>query len=468
MTARFRLAAAVTATTVALTACSAPFSHSHVRPSPFTTHAPARVHVSTGAPSEDTNVAPLTVAAEHLHNESSWNAPRYTVQWPDFADAAGLSSALEDTVTRWKKNFVDASHSDSDSGQDADLSVVWEPVVNAAPLRGIRLTNHTTEAEVVTTTETVYGTTDETWHSIDLVAPTRRAALIDAVRRAAQQDAHVSTGSDVDAAKVFEDVTFDRTGTMIIRIPAGAIGPASAGLLTAEVSNPETYLSAAGRHVRDVAMKDAGHTTAPGSASPITPAETHTDCAKAKCIALTFDDGPGVATESILDTLQRTHAKATFFMLGPAVQAAPDTVRRMANLGMALGDHSWTHPQFPNLSNDQVTSEITRQADAVEKVTGQRPVAVRPPFGAFTSTTPHAGFPFVLWNVDTEDWKNRNADATTKRALDGAQRGAIVLMHDIRPSTAKALPGIIASLQHDGYTLVTIGDLIPTMKTDGA
>lgn len=188
-----------------------------------------------------------------------------------------------------------------------------------------------------------------------------------------------------------------------------------------------------------------------------------TDCTKAKCIALTFDDGPGPYTNSILDTLEKKKARATFFTLGPAVQAAPATVQRMVK----LGNHSWSHPQFTTLTDAQVTSEITRTADVLKKITGSDPVAVRPPYGAYTEATPRAGAPFVLWDIDTEDWKNRNADTTTKRVVHGAHPGAIVLMHDIHPSTAKAVPGIVDELQKQGYTLVTIDELIPSMTKDG-
>lgn len=70
------------------------------------------------------------------------------------------------------------------------------------------------------------------------------------------------------------------------------------------------------------------------------------------------------------------------------------------------------------------------------------------------------GWPIVLWEVDTEDWKNRDAAVTTAQVMEGAYPGAIVLMHDIHPSTAKALPGIISGLQERGYTLVTLPELV--------
>ncbi|RLZ02544.1 hydrolase [Kocuria tytonicola] len=211
--------------------------------------------------------------------------------------------------------------------------------------------------------------------------------------------------------------------------------------------------------------------TRPVDAAPTTPVPrpAHTtDCTKAKCIALTFDDGPGPFTSAILDALEKAKARASFFMIGSAITTDPGIVRRMAAAGMGVGNHTWSHPQVTALTPDQVTGEITRQSSAVAAATGHEPFAVRPPYGAFTRSTPHAGLPFVLWDVDTEDWKNLDPTRTTQRALSGAHPGAIVLMHDIHPSTAKALPGIIAALQKQGYTLVTVDELLPGMDPSGS
>nr|WP_277628123.1 polysaccharide deacetylase family protein [Arsenicicoccus dermatophilus] len=224
-------------------------------------------------------------------------------------------------------------------------------------------------------------------------------------------------------------------------------------------------MSPAGHRVRDAVVRST-----PASAAADRPvaaqapaARPPVDCRKVRCLALTFDDGPGKHTAAILDTLAAHKARATFFTLGPAVKAAPQTMRRMRQLGMAVGNHTWTHRQLTRLPAQTVTQEITRTTNAIRSATGAAPVAVRPPYGAFDRRTPHAGLPFVLWDVDTEDWKNRNAAVTTRRALAGARRGSIVLMHDIHPSTAQALPGIVKTLQRQGYVLVTVPELLGRM-----
>lgn len=184
------------------------------------------------------------------------------------------------------------------------------------------------------------------------------------------------------------------------------------------------------------------------------------NCHKEKCLALTFDDGPGPYTRQIVDTLVAHGAKATFFTIGRSVAADPETVKYAHDQGMAIGDHTWSHPILNTLADDAVTSELSKTAQAIEAAIGSRPVGVRPPYGAFSKTTPHSGMPFYLWDIDSEDWKNRDASMTTQRVVSAAHLGGIALMHDIHPSTAEALPGMIEQLQKAGYKLVTVDDLM--------
>lgn len=395
-----------------------------------------------------------------MRAESSWNTPRYAAQWPSLPKAQKLSEALGRQVEAWRSDYAS-----NFSGPHSDMTVVWEPVVNAPDLQGIRLTHSVTAADSAIDSMTIYGDAGSSFTSRQLIADSQRKSLAQQfARQAVKADGGEPFEADPD--DVFTDVSFTHDGTLVATMPEGTIGPMSDGRLYATVKNPQRYLTEEGRRVRGVAMKSPAPSTAQTPTSVAKPKET-VDCTKAKCIALTFDDGPGPYTNSILDTLEEKKARATFFTLGPAVQAAPATVRRMVELGMGVGDHSWSHPQFTDLSDGEVTSEITRTAEVIKKVTGADPVAVRPPYGAYAKETPHAGFPFVLWDVDTEDWKNRNAAVTTQRALAGAHPGAIVLMHDIHPSTAKAVPGIIDALHEQGYTLVTVDELIPAMTKRG-
>lgn len=187
------------------------------------------------------------------------------------------------------------------------------------------------------------------------------------------------------------------------------------------------------------------------------------DCAEAKCIALTFDDGPGPYTERLLDELRRADAPATFFTLGQRIEAYPKVARRIVAEGHELASHTWDHRDLTKLSATDVSRQLTRTADAIEKAAGERPTSVRPPYGATNDTVraaaKKAGEAVILWNVDTLDWKTRSTPSTVKAAV-AAKRGSIVLMHDIHSSTVDAVPQIIERLHAKGYTLVTVSDLV--------
>ncbi|MCL2454042.1 MAG: polysaccharide deacetylase family protein [Micrococcales bacterium] len=182
-------------------------------------------------------------------------------------------------------------------------------------------------------------------------------------------------------------------------------------------------------------------------------------------MALTFDDGPGPYTGTLLNTLAAKGVKATFFVLGSRVAQFPDLAARTAAEGHALGSHAWSHQSLTSMPVEQAADEIDSTTVILIQTVGiGGPVLFRPPYGAFDEqvrlTLAERGQPVVLWDVDTEDWKNRDVGVTTHRAVAGASPGSIILMHDIHESTVAAVPGIIDHLQAAGYTLVTLPELL--------
>jgi len=197
------------------------------------------------------------------------------------------------------------------------------------------------------------------------------------------------------------------------------------------------------------------HVTAP-------PAKVN--CAVKKCLSLTFDDGPGPYTHTLLGELAAAKVHATFFLIGGNVAHYAGQVRAEVAGGNVVGNHSWSHPQLTLLSSGAIAREVERTQVAIHRAAGITPTLMRPPYGAVSPRVLHvlgahhlAG---VIWNVDTEDWKNRSVRITTQRALAGARPGAIILMHDIHPTTVQAVPGIIKALKARGYTLVTVPQLL--------
>ncbi|HEX3612012.1 MAG TPA: polysaccharide deacetylase family protein [Sporichthyaceae bacterium] len=195
------------------------------------------------------------------------------------------------------------------------------------------------------------------------------------------------------------------------------------------------------------------------------------DCSVAKCVALTFDDGPGTQIPTLLNMLKAAGAHATFFVVGEMATQRPEALKQIAAAGDEIGDHSWSHPDLRTLSDDDLRSQITRTADVVEDATGIRPELMRPPYGDLNQHVrqilAQRDWPIILWTVDPEDWKDRNSDTVYERVVSGTRPGAIVLMHDIHPTTVAAVPRILAALKREGYTFVTVSQLYGHDLTPG-
>lgn len=177
-------------------------------------------------------------------------------------------------------------------------------------------------------------------------------------------------------------------------------------------------------------------------------------------VALTFDDGPGIYTERLLDCLEKNHAAATFFLVGRSVSRHSATVKRAFQMGCELGNHSWDHPQLSKLSSAAIQDQLRRTDTAIRQVTGQNPTLMRPPYMAYNGTvTAAANAPVILWDVDTLDWKTRNPPSTISSVLSKAQDGSIILMHDIHLPTVTAVEQLIPMLKQKGYQLVTVSEL---------
>lgn len=183
-----------------------------------------------------------------------------------------------------------------------------------------------------------------------------------------------------------------------------------------------------------------------------------------KLVALTFDDGPDPKiTRQILDTLKKYEARATFFMLGSRVEYYPDVVNEVIEAGHEIGNHTWNHADLTKLSADRVQKEIESTSEMIEKISGHKPEAFRPPYGAVNKTVRfQTELPVVLWDVDTLDWKHRNPDTLLQIIKEQTKDGSIILMHDIHEATADGLDAVLSYLETEGYEFVTVAELNQT------
>ena len=184
-----------------------------------------------------------------------------------------------------------------------------------------------------------------------------------------------------------------------------------------------------------------------------------------KLLSISFDAAWGNEdTQTLIDILDRYNVKATFFAVGQWVDKYPESVKALHDAGHEVMNHSNTHPHFPQLSMQQVVSELQACNDKVENVTGVRPTLVRLPFGDYDDASVNAvrsiGMEPIQWDVDSLDWKGIGAEEITQRVVSKVQPGSIVLFHNAAEHTPEALPGIIEKLLQEGYTFVPISQLI--------
>ena len=181
-------------------------------------------------------------------------------------------------------------------------------------------------------------------------------------------------------------------------------------------------------------------------------------------IALTFDDGPTRYTNYILDVLEAHNSHATFFVVGTNVERNPHILQRIANQGHEIGNHTWNHEQLITLRPAEIKRTIRQTSTAVRDITGSYPTLFRPPYGSFDlrerTLIRWLGYPIIMWSVDTRDWESRNSNTIFNHIVSNAEHGAIILMHDTHRSTYEAVARAIPHLIDQGFTLVTVSDLL--------
>lgn len=178
--------------------------------------------------------------------------------------------------------------------------------------------------------------------------------------------------------------------------------------------------------------------------------------------ALTFDDGPHrTVTRQILDILNQEGVHATYFPVGRIAERQGDLIHDFVASGHEIGNHSLTHSDLRKMDAAGARYEIA-ETNRILRSFGANPVLFRPPYGRYSeelltiARDEHMGS--VLWSVDTRDWQVRNADKIVSQIKLGGLPGNVFLMHSTYPSTAQALPRVIAELKAKGCEFVTLSE----------
>ncbi|HEY4977813.1 MAG TPA: glycosyltransferase [Candidatus Acidoferrum sp.] len=204
-------------------------------------------------------------------------------------------------------------------------------------------------------------------------------------------------------------------------------------------------------------------------------------------LVLSFDDGPDKTwTPKVLDVLKEKKVPGTFFVIGDEANRAPDILKREYAEGHEIGNHTFTHPRFDEISKTQLKWELNLTQRLIESTLGVKSILFRPPYGidhqpeyaeevAQLPYPQELGYLIVGQKIDPNDW--READVKNKRSAQEivdevelqASKGNIILLHDgggDRSQTLAALPMIIDQLRAKGYEFVSVADLIGKKRND--
>ena len=179
-------------------------------------------------------------------------------------------------------------------------------------------------------------------------------------------------------------------------------------------------------------------------------------------IALTFDDGPSAAwTPALLDGVKERGVKATFFLIGENADKNPEIVKRMAEEGHLIGNHTYHHVELTKVSENEARLELADTSAVIVRITGKEPEYMRPPFGAWQrKLEQEIQMLPVLWTIDPLDWTTENQDEIVNKVVTEAEENDIILLHDCYKSSIEAGLRIVDILQEEGFVFVTVDELL--------
>lgn len=193
-----------------------------------------------------------------------------------------------------------------------------------------------------------------------------------------------------------------------------------------------------------------------------------------KLIALTFDDGPNNrSTNRILDILEKNGSVATFFVVGYNIENGISTIKRANEMGCEIGNHSKDHKNLTKCSNSTIASQVGGPNKMLKELAGIDVELFRAPGGSFDGVEKTIGMPIIQWSIDTLDWKykdaankgrseeqrNKDLRKIADKVVNNAEKGDIVLMHDIYEFTADLCEIVVPELVEKGFKLVTVSEM---------
>ncbi len=184
-----------------------------------------------------------------------------------------------------------------------------------------------------------------------------------------------------------------------------------------------------------------------------------------KKVAITFDAAwTNQDTEQLIEILKKHNAKATFFIVGDWAEKFPESVKAFYDAGHTIANHSDTHKAFSKCSRNEIKEEIENCNKKLETITGQKVTLVRAPSGDYTTQSLEVakdlGMHTIQWDCDSLDYTKISVDEIVNRVVKGTKNGSIILFHNGVENTAPALDKTLTELSKQGYSFVSVDDLI--------
>jgi len=186
-------------------------------------------------------------------------------------------------------------------------------------------------------------------------------------------------------------------------------------------------------------------------------------------VALTFDDGPSEHTPLILDILKQYDVRATFFVVGINAERHPDMIKRIADEGHIIGNHTYSHSVWSSIKTpSHIATELDSTAHLIYRFSGVYSTLFRPPHGWdspwMLRQCGKMGYTTVKWTVDPKDWRHPTPAKIVTRIMNDVRNNGIILLHDGHQSeespdiheTIEALPILIETLTNKGFIFVGI------------
>lgn len=187
-----------------------------------------------------------------------------------------------------------------------------------------------------------------------------------------------------------------------------------------------------------------------------------------KIVALTFDDGPAHSkTETLLTEFEKRNIRASFFVLGELALKQPDIVKKAYDAGHTIGSHTYDHKNLKKIDDEQLAYEVNHTNEILKEIIGTDIKYIRPPYGGYNSDILNkVDMSFILWSVDTLDWKLKDADKIADYMINNIEDGDIVLLHDIHAETIDGVIKAVDLMLAEGYAFVSLEELISYKEID--